>query len=218
MQDEQPFAPQDPTPVAVSAEGLPAAEMAKVVEAAPEENKEPTPEEMQARFAQIREQIWNRQSLPERERLAKKFGIPIEDVRLEGDSVRYALDPKTNQPRIAFMANQLYAMPKGRGRRKARIGAMQGMMRQMATYIFQHLFEDAEAKARHALKEGEEFKGVPQEEVKKLGQLAAREAGRHFRSQAAISARESRRRHRQARRAGFGLIAGNRARSIFCGR
>lgn len=165
-----------------------------------------TPEEMQARLEAIRAQVWNSLQMPHRQKLAKKLGVEVQDVEMEGDTLKYH--------RLAFNKHGLLAMPKGHGRSQPRIKASGALLKAESISTFHSLFHKMEDKVKAALPEGEKFEGLTQEQIKDLGAISTNIAARRLDSRGRVARKQARKRHRDARRVGFGTLAGNRARNI----
>lgn len=188
-----------------------------------------TPEEVHARIVAFRQKVWDDSVKAERLKIAKRRGYinkdskekEIEDallkVTLPGDEINYAKD-KNGNPRLAKDRHGLLSFPKTRGRRKPHMTKHQNTVKSAAIGIFQRLFKSHGLKLEAAAKAaGEDFFGVPEKDLPRIGARAAMLALRQVRRENAEQRQRARRQQQFSRRVNWGLVNGNQRRRIVGG-
>ena len=185
-----------------------------------------TPEQQRAQIAQSIGQHWNAIADQERVRLAKlrgkltaadmldkaKVAATIQGITLEGDTMVYAKDKDGNQ-RLASSRFGFMAFPKQRGRKNRHLTKTEMAIKSAALRIFRRLFTECAAFMEKELtSKGEQYFGIPEEMLQKLGARAARLGALEVSFHSRVARRHVRRQQALSRGINRGTIAGNTPR------
>lgn len=181
-----------------------------------------SPAELAAKYQEFQQNQWDEQVNQIRMGIAKRKGLlsdpsvvlsPAElreAAPLEGDKIRYAKD-KAGNLRIATNRHGMFSWPKPQGGRKRPHMTKHAMaIKSRAISIFRGMFTTHAAELEATAKEkGEQFLGVPTENLTKIGARASILAALYNKRDAKAARITRRNMQKLSRRINAGVVNGN---------
>jgi hypothetical protein len=179
-----------------------------------EQPKPPSPGELFKRAFLLRELFFKNNQATERKAIAKRRGLfshlSVEPTQPELEAAVRLPEDDIRLVRVALDSHGLPALPKAHGRRKPRMTKAHQRVKSYAIQAFRPLFAAriAELKAAAEAK-GEQFVGIPQDEIPKIGARAAMVGLRQAKAKFKNVKRLARNRSKLSRKINAGILPGN---------